>query len=74
MAQAKLTDKDIKQMDALVDDLLDLLEQGSLTKLQVRGIVTHLTIAAAEDNLSEVRNWLEEGRKLVRQPPYTDIG
>ena len=55
----KLSSKDQKSLDAMLDTLLAAHAAGEVTAAEVRGALAHVITAAAIQNEGEVRGWLK---------------
>jgi hypothetical protein len=55
----KLNDKDHTNLDQFLGHVLDLHSSGDVTKNDAIGALAHVFTAAAIDNESEVKSWLE---------------
>lgn len=62
-----LENTDHAQFDAFARAVLADLLAGTVTTEQVVGGLGHVFAALDDGNVGEVRNWLEQGRKFVRQ-------
>lgn len=62
-----LTERDHDNMDAFLSHVLDDYKSGTLTKEQAVSGLAHVMAALDKNNTGEVRVWLEQGHKLIRQ-------
>ncbi|MBB4041662.1 hypothetical protein GGR34_003340 [Microvirga flocculans] len=58
----KLTEADHNKLDALLDGVLDAHASGDVILSQAREAIAHVFAAAAIDNETEVKSWLEPDR------------
>lgn len=62
----KLSNKNQKELDALLGQILDWHQNGDVTKSEAIGALAHVFTAAAIDNDDEVSSWLGNPRVLKR--------
>ena len=62
-----LTDKDHINMDPFLGHVLDDYKDGVISKEQAISGLAHGMSALDNGEESEVRTWLEQGRKLIRE-------
>lgn len=65
--EGNLTERDHDNMDTFLGHVLDDYKRGELTKEQAVSGLAHVMAALDKGNTGEVRVWLEQGRKLIRQ-------
>lgn len=68
-----LSNKNHKNLDALLSKILDWHKEGAITKNEAIGVLAHILTAAAIDNESEVISWLEKPEVLERWKEYSDM-
>lgn len=66
-AKPVLTDRDHDNLDDFLGHVLDYYKAGVITKEQVVSGLAHTITAIDIGNQSEARQWLEQGRKLIRR-------
>lgn len=64
--EAKLTDKDHRDMDDFLGAVLDDFKAGAVTREQVVSGFAHVIAAVDKGNDDEARSWFREGRKFIR--------
>lgn len=63
---SELTEKDHQNMDSFLGHVLDDYKKGTISKEQAVSGLAQVMSALDHGNYGEVRSWLEEGRKFVR--------
>ena len=66
-----LTEKDHNNLDAFLGHVLDDYKAGEISRQDALSGLTHVFAALDHDNYGEVRGWLEQGRKFIRNLPAT---
>jgi len=56
----KLSNKQHKQLDALLEQLLDGFASGEFSKQEITELIAHIITAGVIDNESELKAWLED--------------
>ncbi len=62
----ELTEQDHVNLDAFLGHILDDYKNAFIGKEQAIGGIAHVVAALDIGNYDEVRSWLEQGRKFVR--------
>lgn len=61
----KLTKKDHRGLDTLLDAVLTMYAKGEVSLGEARGVLAHVFTAAAIDNENEVNGWLNRPEVLA---------
>lgn len=61
-----LTNRDHKNMDAFLGNVLEDFKAGEITKDEAIGALAHVIAAIDQGNYGEAINWFEQGRKFIR--------
>lgn len=61
------SDKNVADMEAFINAVLDDYKNGVIDKLHAREALAHVMTALDKGNYCEARNWFEQGRKFLRQ-------
>jgi len=62
----KLTEKDHDKLDDFLGHVLDWYKTDEITRAQAIGALAHVFTAAAKDNETEVKSWLQKPEVIER--------
>jgi len=65
--KSELNSCDHRNMDTFLGHMLDDYKAGVITREDAVSSLAHVMAAIDVGNYPEVRSWLEQGRKLLRQ-------
>ncbi|GAB0154588.1 hypothetical protein [Marinobacterium sp. BA1] len=69
MHKPQLTERDHSNLDAFLGHALDDFKAGVISREDAVSGIAHVFAALDQGNYSEVQEWLEQGRKFLRNLP-----